>query len=150
MLSKRKNIRLPHYDYSQNGMYFVTICTKGKRHLFGDICNSKMQLNLLGKLIQAQLLAIPNQYIDTKIIYSIIMPNHVHFIVSIETGNHAVRLGRIVNKFKGLSTRKAGIPLWQRGYFEHVVRTEAELLAIMKYIENNPARWELRQQNFHI
>jgi len=144
MLPKRKNIRLPHYDYGQNGMYFITICTKYKRHLFGAIQNSAMHLNSLGNLIALQLAAVSDYYNNIQIVHSIIMPNHIHFILSIETNNNAIRLGRIINRFKGMATSKAKMSLWQRGYFEHVIRDEKELLAIMEYIENNPARWELR------
>ena len=74
-----------------------------------------------------------------------IMPNHVHLIVAIqENKNHSdMSLSQFINLLKGCMSRKYGSSLWQRGFYEHVVRNEADLFRIMEYIENNPLQWEL-------
>ena len=136
MLSERKNIRLPYYDYHTNGMYFVTVCTKEKEHLFGEVIDGEMHMNAMGKYVARQLQSIDERYFDVQMICFIVMPNHIHGIIGL-LGNHAPSLGRVVNKFKGLISHKYGRTIWQRGYFEHVVRSERDFLKIWELIYMN-------------
>ncbi len=145
MLPERKNIRLPYYDYHTNGMYFVTVCTKEKEHLFGEVIDGEMHMNAMGEYVARQLQSIDERYFDVQMICFIVMPNHIHGIIGL-LGNQAPSLGRVVNKFKGLISHKYGRTIWQRGYFEHVVRSERDFLKIWEYIENNPVNWQLRRQ----
>ncbi len=145
MLPRRKNIRLPYYDYHTNGMYFITICTKKKQHVFGKISDGKIVLNPLGQYARKRLQAINNSYPDVQVIHAIVMPNHVHAIFSLENDT-APALGQIVNRFKGSVSRQFGKSLWQRSYYEHVIRNKQDLLKTMEYIENNPLNWQLRHQ----
>ena len=160
----RRSIRLSEYDYTEVGAYFVTICAYNRECLFGEILDGELRLNGFGKTIEDEWLrtATIRPYIELGQV--VIMPNHVHGIVSIrDEGRGKARLapttgafGRpvvaslptIIGAFKSASTKRIneirgtpGAPLWQRNYFEHVVRSEEEWIRIGEYIASNPARW---------
>ncbi len=157
----RKNIRLKNYDYSAPGAYFVTVCTKDKRCILstirrGDPCGRPDHpLTRYGSIVEQCLK-------DTEALYGIqlelhvIMPNHIHFICRIDerraTARVAPTLGRIVGALKSLSAnrcREAGLDgsLWQRSYYDHVIRNEDDYRQIAEYIETNPAKWS--EDEFH-
>jgi len=96
-----KSTRLSHFDYSQNGYYFVTICTKAREYFFGEICNNVMVLNELGNIAEKFWLEIPNHFPNAKLDEFVIMPNHVHGIVVIEND-----VNNIVETCHGMSLRK--------------------------------------------
>jgi REP element-mobilizing transposase RayT len=158
----RRSIRLRQYDYAEAGAYFLTICTYHRECLFGDVIDGEMHLNQWGDLVRDEWLRTavlkPHIRLDTLMI----MPNHVHGVVWIRgegTARRAPTIGRfgaliagslatIVGAFKSACTRRINemrntptLPVWQRNYFEHVVRNEAELLRIREYIASNPVRW---------
>ena len=99
MQPKRKPLRLPTYDYINNGLYFVTICTKGKAHILGHLENQTMNFTLAGHIVDHTLCDMKNQYDDVSIIQYVIMPNHVHLIVAIqENKNHSdMSLSQFIN-----------------------------------------------------
>ncbi len=155
-LPKRKQIRLKYYDYSQNGYYFVTICIDKRRHIFGEIVGATLcgRPNNPDKMIEKWLLEIENKFKNVKIPIYVIMPNHIHCIVE-KTGDHAgSRQQDIVGWFKSMTTNEyiknvkqnLYLPfdgkLWQRGYYEHIIRNENEYIEICKYIDENPIKWE--------
>lgn len=157
-LPKRKQIRLKYYDYSQNGYYFVTICTCERQPLFGEIVGATLcgRPNHPNKMIEMWLLKLENKFCDVKICEYVIMPDHIHFIVA-KTGDHTGSpLRDIVGWFKTMTTNeyiknvKEGkyMPfhkkIWQRGYYEHIIRNETDYLQIMEYILNNPLNQDLR------
>ncbi len=154
-MQSRKNIRIPDYDYSQPGMYFVTICTDKKQKIFssvrrGDACRRpKIELTRIGKTAKLIFSSIEQNY-KCRIDCSVIMPNHIHFLL--DTTQRAMTsiaptLGKTVGAYKSLVIReckKQGLienSFWQRGYYEHVVRTEQDLTEIIKYIDENPDKW---------
>ena len=154
-LPKRKQIRLPEYDYSSPGAYFVTICTRDRRCILstirrGDPCGRpSLILSDYGKIVERCLKQVENLY-AVQIEPYVVMPNHIHFICTIglprATARVAPTLGRIVGALKSLSAnccREQSLTgkLWQRSYHEHVIRSEADYREIWEYIENNPARW---------
>lgn len=161
-LSKRKFIRLKEYDYRSNGAYFITICTHNHKCLFGDIvgaalCGSPNQPDVM---IARWILELEHKFQDTKIDSYVIMPNHIHFILMIEseTGTHTgVPLHAMVDWFKTMTTNAyiRGVKekiyppfvqrFWQRGYYEHVIRNEQSYQEIQEYIATNPLKWELDQ-----
>jgi len=167
----RKSIRLQEYDYSQSGYYFVTICTHKRENIFGKIIDSKMILNELGEIIKDELLKSEEIRDEIKIDYYVIMPNHIHAIIIIEkqksdssdivvaNGRSPLRmpsksLSSFISGFKSVCTKRVniirnslGIPLWQRNYYEHIIRNEKELFEIRKYIENNPINWNDDEYN---
>lgn len=153
-LPKRKPQRLKEYDYSQNGAYFVTICTKNRVPFFGHIVGAAhpggphVELSELGQIVEHHLTAIPHVYQTAALEHYIIMPDHIHFILSLDQNGPPgcaapTSLPKIVSALKSLCTRSANIPLWQRGYYEHVIRNQQDMDAAAEYILTNPARrWE--------
>ena len=151
---KRKPNRLPNFDYSTPGAYFITICVEGKRCILADIVGGgaldapQIQLTPLGKISEKNILSgnrIPNVRIDNYVI----MPNHIHLLISVNydgtskapSPTNAV-IPHFVSTFKRFCHRDAGIRLFQRSYHDHVIRGEADYFKIWEYIENNPAKWE--------
>jgi putative transposase len=164
LLTRRRSIRLQNYDYSQPGAYFVTICTHKKRFLFGQIANGEMHYNKTGYLVQSIWEYLPVRFPAIQLDTFIVMPNHIHGIITIGKDRVGVihelplpktRLQRRrmllpkINGYFKMNTAKRvnkmhdtrGTKLWQRNYYEHVIRNEDELLRTRKYILNNPARW---------
>jgi putative transposase len=165
----RRSIRLKGYDYSQDGAYFVTVCTKNRECLFGEIADGEMRLSPCGEVVGVCWQDLPRRYPDVEMDTFVVMPNHVHGIVLVgaqfiapsqfiapnsEKGmiNHAPILGEIVRTFKAVSSRlvrNAGFTdfVWQRNYYEHIIRDEASLNSIREYISGNPYRWGTDEEN---
>lgn len=151
----RKSIRLKNYDYSSNGYYFVTICTQNREKLFGEIVGATLcgRPNYPHKMIEKWLFEIQNKYLNTKIDYYVIMPDHIHFILFIEGDHTGSPLQDIIGWFKTMTTNDyiKGVKnklyepfnkhFWQRNYFEHVIRNENDLFECRKYIEQNLLKW---------
>lgn len=150
---QRKSPRLKGYDYSQSGAYFVTICTHQRQYLFGDIQNDAMHRNDLGRIADEELLLLPKRWQTVDIDLYVVMPNHIHAIIVLDTaetdGKNAVpTLGHVVGSYKAGVTRLArrdglheGL-LWQTRYHDHIIRSEKSLNYIRQYVHHNPARWE--------
>jgi len=223
-IHQRRSIRLKGYDYTQAGMYFITICTQNHECFFGEIKDEKMQLNDTGKMVEKWYFELTNKFPDIQCDEYIIMPNHIHFIINKidqyeltnrfkidnpktstfvgadlgvcptngvcpnenkidknlidgnktggqEMGEHkgsplryAPNIGsllpKIVQWFKTMTTnefirwaKKDKLKtfkgkLWQRNYYEHIIRNENELNQIREYIINNPLKWNLDEEYF--
>jgi len=160
----RRSIRLKDYDYSQAGAYFVTICAHNQRGLFGNIVNGEMKLSSIGKIVQREWNKTPARFPNVELDAFIIMPNHIHGILIVgatlvvahdnRAGTRpAPTLGKIVGSFKSRCVRKCiqnrlnVDKLWQRNYYEHIIRDEKDLNKIREYIINNPITWELDDEN---
>ena len=170
--NQRRSIRLKDYDYSPEGAYFVTICTHRHNCLFGEIVDSAMMLNAFGEIVHDEwirtAIARPNVTIDTFIV----MPNHLHGIIiineyNIRRGDLAGRpytpiphgppsnsISAMVGQFKSLATKHInalrgtpGTRVWQRNYYEHVIRNEDDLNEIRQYILDNPVKWDMDENN---
>ena len=151
---QRKRLRLPYYDYAQYGCYFVTICTKNRDLLFGKIINGEMQLNDIGKIVHDALFSVLKEYSKSEIPSYIIMPNHLHFIWF---NRDDISLSFIVKMIKGragfayrhyaLKNNLPLISLWQRSFYDHIIRDDKDYERIAEYIENNPIMWELDKLN---
>ena len=170
-LPRRRSLRLKDYDYTQSGAYFVTICAQRKSCLFGRIVNDAMQLNDAGEMIQQVWHELPSHYPGVDIDAFVVMPNHVHGIIVLESEpgqapgaaltdqGSTMSLGDVVHRFKSLTTAqyRHGVKtkgwrtfprqLWQRDYYEHVIRNEEELNRIRQYIIANPVQWALDREN---
>ena len=209
---RRRSIRLRGYDYAQAGAYFVTVVVQGRACLFGDLVGAEMRLNDAGEMIRRVWQEIPGRFPGIALDTFVVMPNHVHGIISIvqpvgaslvgaqeavphhvatreinpratndqkpaqpqgetrnidpwattrvaPTGDRRYALGDVVGAFKSLTTVEymRGVKtlrwpqfsgkLWQRNYFEHVVRSDESLTKIRQYILDNPARWEFDREN---
>mgnify|MGYP000913469741 FL=1 len=155
----RRSIRLKGYDYSQSGACFVTICTQNRVCLFGDIVDGEMRLNDAGKIVHGVWNDLPNHYPGMELDAFVVMPNHVHGIIVIVGAGLKLAptkrgLPEIIRGFKTFSSRRInelrgtpGIPVWQRNYYEHIVRNDESLYRIREYIINNPMQWEQDREN---
>jgi len=162
----RQSMRLRNFDYSAEGAYFVTICTRERECLFGDIVHGAMVLNEAGRIIAETWQTLPDRFPQVVLGEHVIMPNHLHCIVCIVgaplaapdgenpdskqgAASSAPTLGKIIRAFKSISAievnrilERNGQPLWQRNYYERIVRSDKELNAIREYIRNNPDNWK--------
>ena len=143
----RKPNRLADYDYSQNGAYFVTICTQYKRCVFGTVQDGPdepaMHMNETGLTVERVIQTIPLHYPTVELSGYSVMPNHVHLLLSFGTSEQNPSLSALINQFKGTVTKTLGMPVWQKGFHDRVVRDLAEFRQIGEYIEHNPAKWRL-------
>ncbi len=158
-IPRRKIIRLNEYDYSQEGSYFITVCAQGRKCLFGHVVNDEVQLNAIGEMVVCQWVELVNRFSHISLDEYIVMPNHLHGIIHIgvverATTSVAPTIGYIVGAFKSITTLEymKGIALynwpafqkkiWQRNYYEHVIRSEESLEEIRDYVVNNASNWE--------
>ncbi len=171
---RRRSIRLLGFDYRQPGVYFITVCTRDRSCLLGNVVEGRMRLSEAGRLAQDVWDGLPSHYPHVRMDAFIIMPNHVHGIVFLVGAGLNVRAGlkpaptganmgadtvrhglpEVVRAFKTFSARRmnallgaVGGPFWQRNYYEHVIRNEAALNRIRQYIVDNPARWHEDPEN---
>jgi REP element-mobilizing transposase RayT len=169
----RRSIRLRGYDYKQSGAYFVTVVTHHRECLFGKVVDGEMRLNKAGCMVQAVWQQLPAHYPGVECDAFVVMPNHIHgIIVLVGAGPRAcpgkgqpqgvaptLSLPDVVHRLKTVTTKryadsmkKSGGSLflgrlWQRNYFEHVIRNEPSLNHIRQYILDNPARWAADREN---
>jgi len=157
-LSRRKSPRLKEFDYSTPGAYFITICTADRKRILSDIpvgeglAPPEAKLSAIGQIVAEQILDLSVRYPSVSIDKYVIMPNHVHLLISLANGeipggaSPSPTVMDVVRTMKSISARQCSArfrikPLWQRSYHEHVIRNERDYLEIWKYIDNNPARW---------
>lgn len=173
----RRSLRLSGYDYAQAGAYFITICTEGRACLFGEVANGTMRLNAAGQLAVTLWNDLTPRFVGTELDAFVVMPNHVHGVIVLPDrtatvgaslmgaqGNKAATraaptVGDVVGAFKSLFTVEyiRGVKeyrwpafdrrVWQRNYYEHIIRDEAELARVRRYIDENPLQWELDKEN---
>jgi len=157
----RRSVRLQGYDYSELGAYFVTVCARDRKSVFGFIVDGEMRLNRFGEIVRETWEGLPEHYLSIKLGSFIIMPNHIHAVIIITgaglspapTPAHTP-LPEIVQALKSFSTRRcneisgrSGKSIWQRNYYEHIIRSEDELNQISEYVEANPAQWAEDEEN---
>ena len=181
-METRKHNRLKEYDYSQNGYYFITICTAEKRKILGDISvgancvrpygvRPKTVLSEIGKIVDENICRLNGIYDTVRVDKYVVMPNHVHLILVIQDGQiqdgrtqfaptestesqgaqdgqiqdgrtqFAPTVSRVIKQFKGKVTKQVGFCIWQKSFYDHIIRDEKEYLRIWEYIENNPDKW---------
>jgi putative transposase len=146
----RKRLRLAEYDYRSEGLYFVTVCTKGKRWFLGNVRDGVMIPSPAGEVVQQEWAALPARFPSLVLDEFTLMPNHIHGIIvfpSFDPSNPT--LGRVVGALKSRSAVRLG-PLigirpgvvWQRGFHDHIIPNNRSLDAIRAYIRDNPENWE--------
>lgn len=172
-IKRRRSIRLKGYDYSAAGGYFITIVTFGRENLFGEILGDEMQLNALGKIVWEEWFktAALRPYVELHNGEFVVMPNHTHGIIWIMDDFAVVGAQRrcaptiekfgkpvpgsiptIVRALKSSVTRRAGRELnsaniWQRNYYEHIIRSQQDYERIVAYIAANPENWSEDEEN---
>ena len=154
-LPRRKNIRIKEYDYSQNGAYFITICTQNREQIFGDIVGATLcgRPNNPDKMVERWIIEIENKYINAKINKYVVMPNHIHMIILLSGDHVGSPLPQIIGWFKTMTTNEyiRGVKssiyppfkkrIWQRNYYEHIIRNDTEYESTCQYIDKNPTKW---------
>ena len=168
----RRSVRLQGYDYSQNGGYFITVCTRDKESLFGEVSDGKMLLNNLGRIVKDEWLKTAEMRHNIRLDEFVIMPNHVHGILIIQdagdgrgtmhrapTTEHFGKpspnsIPTIVRGFKSAVTLKIkrirheyNVSVWQKNYYEHIIRNDMSLQKVREYITNNPMNWAQDELN---
>jgi len=175
----RRSIRFKGRDYTAPGIYFVTICSADGSNIFGRVNDGTVVENRLGQLVRARWLEIPRHFANVELDAFVVMPNHVHGLIHLrKTGAPAVdrfaaspskerqeefrkpvptSLATVVRTFKAAVTRdarrilsKPGKALWQRSYYERVVRDGKEYADTYRYICENPMRWDADMENLAI
>jgi putative transposase len=205
---ERRLLRLPGYDYSNNGAYYVTICIHDRtQRLFGDVINDKMKLSDVGYIVYNQWQQLPERFPHIQLDEFVVMPNHVHGIVIINRIERAPARGAPTNpinlqdkEYYNVNTVGAGLApareyfdtksdiipndsnyatigtvvgtykslvaneclklfksqnrymghLWQRNYYEHVIRDEKSLQSVRRYISENPQKWSIDKENYSL
>lgn len=139
-MKTRKNIRLQEYDYSTKGLYFITICTNQMKDLFGQIIDDEVVLNEKGNIVKKIIEEYNLKSEDVKNDYYQIMPKHLHIIIELLNDNK-VSLSNVVSGIKGKITKELHAHnIWQKSYYERIIRNEKEYVNIVEYIVNNPYR----------
>lgn len=142
-------MRLSQWDYSQCGAYFITVCTKGRENLFrrGAHCapvSEFPELTEIGEIVDHAISEIPVHYANIVVDRYVVMPNHIHMILVVRDGGRtmcAPTISRVIRMLKEAVTKRAGTPIWQRSYYDHVIRNEQDYLRIAQYIDTNPEKW---------
>ena len=155
--SQRKRLRLTSYDYSQPGYYFITICTRERSRevlcsiepAVGAIINRPPRIFLtpVGRIVDGTIRAIPDHYPGISVDQYVVMPDHVHLILSFQHVGPDGRqiaaptpLPNVIQQMKRIASKQAGGPLWQRGFYDHILRNDADLAETRQYIRNNPLK----------
>ena len=151
-LPTRKQNRLREYDYRTPNAYFITICTDKRKNLFWKGIGTSIDhpenvpLSNLGVIVRRSVEDIPKYYPAVSVDHYVIMPNHVHLLLQIHTDHSgrsviAPTISTVVRLMKGAVSKQAGFSVWQKGFYDHVIRNDADYQEIWNYIEGNPGKW---------
>ena len=163
-LPKRKHIRIEDYDYSTPGAYFITVCTANREKIFwsdrrGELCSpANVPLSDIGIIVDNEIQKLNSVYDSVRVDKYCIMPDHIHFILSIDTDENertcrgelrspacAPTISRVTKQFKGSITKQVGRPIWQKSFYDHGIRNQQDYDEIWAYIENNPLKYALNR-----
>ena len=161
-MHERQPNRLHQYDYSQNGAYFITICTKDRKPLLSRIvgtpvpgCPQESCTKLLrhGQIADKYIRQMNNFYDKLSVDKYVIMPDHIHLLITIDghpgTGvptNRTSVIARFVGTLKRFCNKEYGENIWQGRFYDHVIRNQRDYNEIWEYIENNPKAWSIKKQ----
>ena len=155
-LPKRKPIRIENYDYSSPGAYFITVCSSNREEIFwngvgADIIRPQdVPLSAAGKIAEQGILQMAQHYENVAVDKYCVMPDHVHFILRIESdiGGRIISaptVSTVVGSMKRWVSRQIGRPIWQKSFYDHGIRNQREYDEIWEYIENNPLKYLLKK-----
>ena len=155
---KRKPTRLQGYDYSRTGVYFITVCTKERRNYFWNNVGATIgrpqdiELSPYGVIVDEAINKIPEIYPSVSIKQYVIMPDHIHMLVLIRSDDNrrpmvAPTISRLVNQMKGFVSKQIGFSVWQKLFYDHIIRNRQDYEEHMKYIHENPKRWYYEHLN---
>lgn len=152
-LPKRKNIRLVNFDYSSRGYYFLTVVTRHRLELFGQIDNGQMMMNDAGRMVEDCYEMIAEEFPDVECMDQAVMPNHFHCLLRL-TDKGVTHVAAVMRWWKSITTnryihgvKEQGWPpfaqsLWQGRYYDHIIRDQRDFDMIRNYIQENPQRWD--------
>ena len=157
-LPKRKINRLADYDYNQNGAYFITICTQDRKPILSQIVGDGSPVpKTAGLIAEKTIMQITEKYPSVSVEKHVIMPDHIHILLRIDngTGNPSPTLGNIIGWYKYQVTKEvnrqnytAGEKLFQRSYYDHVIRNQQDYNAVWEYIEQNPRKRMMQNDGY--
>ena len=154
-MQERKHNRLCNYDYGQNGAYFIAICTKDRKQILSKIVGDGFLVpNLPGRIAEEMIEQVMIRYPSVSVDKYVIMPDHIHLLLRIEgTGNPSPTLGNVIGWYKYQTTKRInqtdatqGLQVFQRSYYDHVIRNQQDYDSVWEYIENNPRKWAMKKQ----
>ncbi|MBQ6266952.1 MAG: transposase [Clostridia bacterium] len=142
----RKTYRLKDYDYSTAGAYFITICSKERQCCFSDIIPfdgdlpPQVVLSALGLIVEQAIMSIPQHYQNVSVDNYVIMPNHLHLLISLNEKNTQT-ISRMIQQMKGFISKQYGTPVFQNKFYDHIIRDAEDYKSRYEYIDDNPRRW---------
>ena len=148
-LPQRKPTRLKHYDYNSDGAYFITICTHDKQKILCDIVGEglcalpSVKLTPIGKIVEQSIEYISENYNNIRVDKYAIMPNHIHLVITKQTGGHGdppLQVYDIIGRLKSFTNSHYNGTLWQRSFYDHIIRDQNDYLKIWNYIDSNPQK----------
>ena len=157
-LPQRKDLRLKNYDYSTQGVYFITICVENRRKILSNVVGGDVpdapyvELTLYGNIVDKHMNQLNDFYENISVEQYVIMPNHIHLILFVNKDGasrtspptvkqHSV-VPAFVSTFKRFCNREIGENIWQRGFYDHIIRDKRDYEEISKYIHENPLKWQ--------
>lgn len=171
----RKPNRLSDYDYSRNGAYFITICTKDSKCILSHIVEDtsvgdgvldvpKIHLTKFGKIVNDRIIEMNNIYKNVSVEKYVVMPNHIHLLIVIDSYNESIYDGTsrtpsptrqnsvissFVSTFKRYTNKQIGYNIWQRSFHDHVIRNEEDYVTRWQYIDENPRKWLIGKDEYY-
>jgi REP element-mobilizing transposase RayT len=140
-LPVRKEIRLKYYNYSQENMYFITICVKDRLEILGKIEeDNHIKLTKEGNIVKQNIYRLEEIYKNIIVDEYIVMPNHLHILILINYKD-GITISKIIKHLKTNISREIKYSIWQKSFYEHIIRNEKEYLKIKEYIKNNVINW---------
>ncbi len=147
-LLQRKPNRLNGFDYSKKGAYFITICTKEHKCILSEIVGADiirpctLKLTKYGKFVKDGIENISKIYTNCSVDCFVIMPNHVHLIITIKNDcGRIISAPTVIGQFKRYVSKECGCSIWQKSFYDHIIRDDEDYITKAEYIENNPAKW---------
>ncbi|MBR1763336.1 MAG: transposase [Eubacterium sp.] len=159
----RKDNRLKNYDYSQNGAYFITICVKDMECILSKISENKTnnvgadtirpRLTKYGVIVDNAINSIESHY-DTIIVDRyVIMPNHIHLMIRINNNKNIGRMvsaPTVIGSLKRFVSKEIGFSIWQKSYYDHIIRNDEDYINHLQYIDENPKKWLLGKDEYYV
>ncbi len=155
ILPKRKPNRLQAFDYSTDGVYFITICAKDQNPILSRISsgsdeNCLVELTDFGAVVDNAICTIPEHYDGAVVERSVIMPNHVHLLLKLHSaGGRMISAPTVVGSMKRAVSKTLGQSIWQKGFYDHVIRSDADYLLHLQYIDENPRKWLIGKDEYY-
>ena len=154
-LPNRRPNRVPHYDYSQTGSYFITVCTQDRKKILSRITHpGRPEPSPYGDVAEKYIRQMDAFYDHLSVDKYVIMPDHIHFLITLHFATDAApkertsAIARFVGTFKRFCNKEFGGNIWQERYYDHVIRNQEDYNEIWEYIDNNPRKWSIQKRGY--